>query len=371
MSKTNKITQCLKSLSLKALSENLEKEEFKKLVNVEYEKGALLNPRCDPTFKTLFTHNSEESNYALKCFLSAVLDRKIAEVTLQPTELPKESEKDKNPFFDVSCRFTDSEEYFDVELQGRNNYDSYDKRAEYYAAHLLNHYTHEGTSWINVPKVYQVSVLNFNLSRSNEDIVDWYLMKNRSNDTLAERLNIIFVYLKKLFRQNEDIEMLELKSLTSVEKWCIFFLCADNKEYGALVDELAQSEEGIMEAQCVLSKISDDELNWSRQRAYYETLSHEETIRDEADTKGYQRGYESGKKDGYDSGMKEGYDSGKKEGYDSGMSKGLEQGAHDKAVENAKNFLKMNVNSIEQIAQGVGLSVEEVKALDNEINAKK
>ena len=367
MSKTNKITQCLKSLSLKALSENLEKEEFKKLVNVEYEKGALLNPRCDPTFKTLFTHNSEESNYALKCFLSAVLDRKIAEVTLQPTELPKESEKDKNPFFDVSCRFTDSEEYFDVELQGRNNYDSYDKRAEYYAAHLLNHYTHEGTSWINVPKVYQVSVLNFNLSRSNEDIVDWYLMKNRSNDTLAERLNIIFVYLKKLFRQNEDIEMLELKSLTSVEKWCIFFLCADNKEYGALVDELAQSEEGIMEAQCVLSKISDDELNWSRQRAYYETLSHEETIRDEADTKGYQRGYESGKKEGYN----DGYDSGMKEGYDSGMSKGLEQGAHDKAVENAKNFLKMNVNSIEQIAQGVGLSVEEVKALDNEINAKK
>ena len=365
MSKTNTIKQCLKALSLKALSENLEKEEFKKLVNVEYEKGKLLNPRCDPTFKTLFTHNSEESNYALKCFLSAVLDRKIAEVTLQPTELPKESEKDKNPFFDVSCRFTDSKEYFDVELQGRNNYDSYDKRAEYYAAHLLNHYTHEGTSWINVPKAYQVSVLNFNLSRSNEDIVDWYLMKNRSNDTLAERLNIIFVYLKKLFRQNEDIEKLELKSLTSVEKWCIFFLCADNKEYGALVDELAQSEEGIMEAQCILSKISDDELNWSRQRAYYETLSHEETIRDEADTKGYQRGYESGKKEGYN----DGYDSGKKEGYDSGMSKGLEQGAHENAVENAINFLNEG-DSPEKVARCTGLLLEEVKKLAEEILQK-
>ena len=359
----NKITQCLKALSLKVLSENLEKEEFKKLVNVEYEKGKLLNPRCDPTFKTLFTHNSEESNFALKCFLSAVLDRKIAEVTLQPTELPKESLTDKNALFDVSCRFEDSKEYFDVELQGRNIYDSYDNRAEYYAAHLLNHYTHEGTSWINVPKVYQVSVLNFNLSRSNEDIVDWYLMRNQSNDTLAERLNIIFVYLKKLFRKTEDIENLELKSLTSVEKWCIFFLCADDKEYVALVDELAQSEEGIMEAQCVLSKISDDELNWSRQRAYYEALSHEETIRDEADTKGYQRGYESGKKEGYN----DGYDSGKKEGYDSGMSKGLEKGAHEKAIETAKNFLKMNNLSVEQIAQGTGLNVEEVQKLAEEV----
>ena len=41
--------------------------------------------------------------------------------------------------------------------------------------------------------------------------------------------------------------------MTSVEKWYIF-LCADNKEYVALIDELAQSEEGIMEAQKVLSK---------------------------------------------------------------------------------------------------------------------
>lgn len=40
-----------------------------------------------------------------------------------------------------------------------------------------------------------------------------------------------------------------------------------------------------------------------------------------------------------------------------------EDGAHDKAVENAKNFLKMNVNSIEQIAQGTGLTVEEVQKL--------
>ncbi len=46
---------------------------------------------------------------------------------------------------------------------------------------------------------------------------------------------------------------------------------------------------------------------------------------------------------------------------------GLEKGAHKKAVENAKNFLKMNVNSIEQIAQGTGLSVEEVQKLADEI----
>ena len=339
--KKNKIAECLN-----ALSESLEKEDFKDLVNVKYEKGALLNPRCDPTFKTLFTHNSEESNHALQCFLSAVLDRKVVEVTLQPTEIPKESLTDKDALFDVSCRFADSKEYFDVELQGRNSYDSYDNRAEYYAAHLLNHYTQEGMSWKNVPKVYQVSVLNFNLSRSNEDIVDWYLMRNQSSDTLAERLNIIFVYLKKLFRRTDDVEKLELKSLTSVEKWCIFFLCADNKEYVALVDELAQSEEGIMEAQKVLSQISDDELNWRNQKLYYDAVSHVATIRDEADSKGYKRGYESGKKDGYDS----------------GINKGLEQGAREKAIETARNFKQKGI-PVETIAECIGLSVEEIEKL--------
>ena len=341
MSKKNTISQCLK-----ALSENLEKEESLDLVNVEYEKGDLLNPRCDPIFKTLFTHNSEESNFALKCFLSAVLDRKVVEVILKPTELPKESLSDKNPFFDVSCRFADSKEYFDVELQGRNIYDSYDNRAEYYAAHLLNHYTREGMNWKNVPKVYQVSVLNFNLLRSNEDIVDWYLMRNQTSDTLSERLNIIFIYLKKLFRKNKEIDKLDLKSLTSVEKWCIFFLCADDKEYRSLVDELAQSEDGIMEAQKVLSQISDDELNWRRQKAYYEVLSRDTTIRGEADEKGYQRGYESGQKDGYDS----------------GMEKGLEKGAHEKAIETARN-LKQKRIPLKTIAECVGLSVEEIEKL--------
>ncbi len=326
MNNKNTIAQCLK-----ALSEKLKKEEFMDLVNSEYEKGNLLNPRCDPIFKILFTLNSKESNLALKCFLSAVLDKKVIEVVLQPTELPKESLSDKDALFDVSCRFADSNEYFDIELQGRNIYNSYDKRAEYYVSHLLNHYTQKGTNWKRVPKVYQVSVLNFNFLRSNDDIVDWYVMKNISNDTLAERLNIIFVYLKKVFRQYSDIEKLDIKSLTSVEKWCIFFLCADDKEYKALVDELAQREDGIMEAQKVLSEISEDELNWRRQKSYYEVLSRDATIRGEAADEGY--------------------------------NKGLEQGAHERAIENAKNFLKMNILSLEQIAQGTGLSLEEVQKI--------
>ena len=46
---------------------------------------------------------------------------------------------------------------------------------------------------------------------------------------------------------------------------------------------------------------------------------------------------------------------------------GIAEGIRQKAVENAINFLKMNLGTVEQIAQGTGLSVEEVEKLSKTI----
>ena len=48
----------------------------------------------------------------------------------------------------------------------------------------------------------------------------------------------------------------------------------------------------------------------------------------------------------------------RKEAFDDGMS----QGAHQKAVETAKKFLAMGL-SVEQVADGTGLSVDEIEKL--------
>ena len=50
---------------------------------------------------------------------------------------------------------------------------------------------------------------------------------------------------------------------------------------------------------------------------------------------------------------------------------GIEEGARNKAIENAKNFLKMKLLTVEQIAQGTGLKVSEVQELAEEIAAEK
>ena len=54
-------------------------------------------------------------------------------------------------------------------------------------------------------------------------------------------------------------------------------------------------------------------------------------------------------------------------GVDDGIEQGIERGTEQTKIETAKNLLKMKLGSIEQIAQGTGLSIEEVKRLAEEI----
>ena len=72
------------------------------------------------------------------------------------------------------------------------------------------------------------------------------------------------------------------------------------------------------------------------------------------------------KQDTYDSGFSAGEEYGiaigEKLGEKRGISLGITQGAYQKAVETAKKFLSMGL-SVEQVANGTGLSVEEIEKL--------
>jgi predicted transposase/invertase (TIGR01784 family) len=72
------------------------------------------------------------------------------------------------------------------------------------------------------------------------------------------------------------------------------------------------------------------------------------------------------KKDTYDSGFTAGEEYGRKEGIaigeERGISIGLSQGAHQKAIETAKNLLSIGLSQ-NQIAQVTGLSPEEIEKL--------
>ena len=68
--------------------------------------------------------------------------------------------------------------------------------------------------------------------------------------------------------------------------------------------------------------------------------------------------------------FEEEFDEAREIGFEQGRAEGIEQGAQNTALENARNFLKMNLLSSEQIAQGCGLSLAQVLALQEELKAQ-
>ena len=58
----------------------------------------------------------------------------------------------------------------------------------------------------------------------------------------------------------------------------------------------------------------------------------------------------------------EAFEMGVSKGISQGIQQGISQGEYQKAIETAKKLLQMGI-SIEQVAQGTGLSVDEIKSL--------
>ena len=69
-------------------------------------------------------------------------------------------------------------------------------------------------------------------------------------------------------------------------------------------------------------------------------------------------------KRGYNAGVADGIAQGISQGIAQGIAQGISQGAEQKAIETAKNFIKMGF-SLEQVAQGTGLTIEQVKEIQH------
>ena len=220
---------------------------------------ALLNPRYDANFKAIFSEDSEEGRLALKSFLQAVLNAQVSDIQLIQNELPIEAEYDKRAVFDISCTL-DGRRHVNIEMQGLNIDNAYDCRAEYQAAHLLNHCVRRGMNWRDTPDVYQVSVLNFIYDKESDKGVSMYTMRAEDGRTLAGKMTVVFVELPKYKSAAEKVE-----DLTAVEKWCKFLLYADDGAKRSLIGEICKSDGGIMAASGILTKISQDDINWARQ----------------------------------------------------------------------------------------------------------
>lgn len=287
---------------------------------------ALLNPMCDPIFKAIFTQNTKESALALNDFLSTMLGRKVVNLQLAPNEPAVETLSQMQMRFDVSVTFDDGE-CADIECQCRKNEAEYDYsvRSEVQVARLLNNNAKRGSNWSS-GKVYQITVANFDFEKDDNSAFAWYTMRSDSGHRLGDRLNVIVLDLVKI---KENIGT-PAEKLTDREKWGMYFACAGDEKHRDYINEIVQSEEGIMAAETVRKYMSEEEANWFRQNSY-------------------------------DIGLRD---------YNSGLENAEKRGMQQKAVESAKNLLKMKLGTPEQIAQAIGLPLDKVQELAAEITDK-
>ena len=101
-------------------------------------------------------------------------------------------------------------------------------------------------------------------------------MKDNNGNGLADRLNVIFIDLLTI----RKLVGTPVESLTPLQKWGLFFSYADDESKTEYVRQIAKSEEGIMEADRIAQKMSEDDANWFRQnsidigrRDYYSEIS--------------------------------------------------------------------------------------------------
>ena len=212
--------------------------------------------------------------------------------------------------FDVAVTFDDGETA-SIEMQGRDREYDYAARSEVQAARLLNNNAKKGGEW-QANRVYQISVLNFHFKNGDKSEMSWYTMKDDKGNGLADRLNVIFIDLLTIKR----LVGTPVKNLTPLQKWGLFFSYADDESKAEYVSQIAKSEEGIMEADRIAQRMSEEDANWFRQN------SIDIARRDRnAELSAYR-------------------EKGLREGRQKGRQEGLAEGAAQKALEDAVIAIK-------------------------------
>ncbi len=65
--------------------------------------------------------------------------------------------------------------------------------------------------------------------------------------------------------------------------------------------------------------------------------------------------------------LRDSYLEGEEVGMEKGMQTGIKKGKREANIETARNFLKLGINTIEQIAEATNLSIQEVEKLKQEV----
>ena len=219
----------------------------------------LMSPKVDYCFKELLAYSEIR-----KGFIAAILNKdpeEIAETTLMPTILSKDTENGKYGILDVRVRMKNGSQ-MDLEMQVAP-FEFWNNRVIFYLSKMYAEQVKEGDKYKNLKPCIQVSILNFNLFHEDR--------------TCFREIAFCDLTTKQKYTDLLEIYVLELKKLPPEQKeepliikW-MRFLAAESRED---FEKMAGEDNYINEAYEVLQKLSADE----RKRLEYE--ARQKAIRD-------------------------------------------------------------------------------------------
>ena len=219
----------------------------------------LMSPKVDYCFKELLAYSEIR-----KGFIAAILNKdpeEIAETTLMPTILSKDTEDGKYGILDVRVRMKNGSQR-DLEMQVAP-FEFWNNRVIFYLSKMYAEQVKEGDKYKNLKPCIQVSILNFNLFHEDR--------------TCFREIAFCDLTTKQKYTDLLEIYVLELKKLPPEQKeepliikW-MRFLAAESRED---FEKMAGEDNYINEAYEVLQKLSADE----RKRLEYE--ARQKAIRD-------------------------------------------------------------------------------------------
>ncbi|UTC74797.1 PD-(D/E)XK nuclease family transposase [Treponema sp. OMZ 792] len=275
--------------------------------------------RNDYAFKRVF--GVDENKDILQDLLECILDippETIAGLELLDKEFHKELLSEKLGILDIKLRLKDGT-FIDIEIQNRWHFD-FPERTLYYWSKMYNEGVKQGQDYTKLPKCITINLIGKGFNKNKRLHNRYFILEQETKEPLVSKLEIHILNLEKakILKESQCKDNKTKRLL----KW-LKFIETDDREVRKMLAETSK----------VMAKANDKII-------VMEMSPKEKWL--------------------YDSRMK--YENDRASCISEGYQQGLEEGSYQTKLETASIFKKLGID-IEKIAEGTGLSIEEIEKL--------
>jgi len=242
------------------------KEKTMKKNSFFEQDAVILPPNDDRIFKTLLTHPNAKQ--VLIDIISTVIEQNVQEVHIRNNELPVMDTEEKAERFDVNCTVENGDQV-NVEMHCEERVEvgvvrhNFINKYTYYLTDLHSSQKSKNVKYKNLVRTYQITFSLHTVFPDRLDFAHRFSLRTADGEQFTDQINIIIVELSKLTKYLEK----PAETLTSFEKWSLFFKFADNPVHRNEINAIIQGKEEIKMAATILREISKDEHERARIRS--------------------------------------------------------------------------------------------------------